>query len=461
MRFYILTLLCLMANILHAQITIGTGEPAAKGALLQLKNRDGITDGSANADKGLILPRIALTDLNSLNDIDGITTTTDPLKYVGMIIYNPIQYTNNCMSIATGTYVWDGDQWNLLAGTGSKEANSTIEDLECLQQILDDNPYNTLGWNIDLSNIDNPDNYNLLGVEWTETSCGKRVTKIIMEDDGFGPMNYGLDQLNLSNLTMLKFIDISYQDISTVILPATSALTYFRCTPGKLNALDVTKNPELETLDIASNHLTELDVTKNPKLSYLGCSNNMLPKLDLTQSTSLKYLYCEYNKITELNLQNCKQLVDLYCSANTLEKPLIITENKELTRLSASLINIETLDLTQNTKLKILNCSDNSKLTEIDLSQNILLNSFTCQNSNLQNLDVSKNVALTTLNCLYNPLTSLDLTNNKSINNLQCNNTLPNNSVKVCKDTWDTWSTSISIVSPQKDSAIYDKINCQ
>ena len=56
------------------QVTIGNDESTAQGALLQLKDQTGITNGDANANKGLGLPRVKLLS-TTIDTGDNLATT--------------------------------------------------------------------------------------------------------------------------------------------------------------------------------------------------------------------------------------------------------------------------------------------------------------------------------------------------------------------------------------------------
>lgn len=98
----------------NAQITIGAGEKPVSGALLQLKNIADVSDGGANATKGLIMPRVKLTNRHNLKDIvsdDGV----DHSAYVGMAVYNVNRIENNENNrVCPGIHVWDGENWSPL-----------------------------------------------------------------------------------------------------------------------------------------------------------------------------------------------------------------------------------------------------------------------------------------------------------------------------------------------------------
>lgn len=95
-----------------AQVTIGSNEKPVEGSILQLKNVTG--NGSITATKGLLLPRVALTDLNYLypmfeNDpdyVNGVTTNERNLEHIGLVVYNL-----GCQMTGEGFYVWSGNKW--------------------------------------------------------------------------------------------------------------------------------------------------------------------------------------------------------------------------------------------------------------------------------------------------------------------------------------------------------------
>lgn len=103
--------------IIQAQVTIGYNEAPVDGALLQLKSSSNVT--GANADKGLMLPRVKLltTQLDESKYIDlsqtieGATGTWNKKTHIGLLVYN---VNDNGSDICPGPYVWNGNEWNKL-----------------------------------------------------------------------------------------------------------------------------------------------------------------------------------------------------------------------------------------------------------------------------------------------------------------------------------------------------------
>lgn len=129
---------------LSAQVTIGIGHAPAEGALLQLKENE-VNDDSENATKGLVLPRVFLTDVNNLYPMfladpkkpgSGANAAYQQTKamldktHCGLLVYN----TNDSPPFRKGLYMWTGSQWMtsdgltppwLISDTGSQPVVAT------------------------------------------------------------------------------------------------------------------------------------------------------------------------------------------------------------------------------------------------------------------------------------------------------------------------------------------------
>lgn len=113
--FLKLTLFCTLlffCSQTDAQVTIGSGEAPIDGALLQLKQNEDFI----NADKGLGLPRVQLTDKENLfpmfvagsQEYSGANKTREDEDHIGLVVYNTSQCDN---TFVQGVYVWDGKKW--------------------------------------------------------------------------------------------------------------------------------------------------------------------------------------------------------------------------------------------------------------------------------------------------------------------------------------------------------------
>ena len=130
-KFGIYALLICFCVIFSAQsqVTIGTLSQPLKGVLLDLKESDA-SNGDANSEKGLMLPRVTLTNTKSLSPIlsgEDLNDATLISNYAGLIVYN----VSTAAPFEKGLYSWDGTQWNLIspvsASNGLTLSNDTVK----------------------------------------------------------------------------------------------------------------------------------------------------------------------------------------------------------------------------------------------------------------------------------------------------------------------------------------------
>lgn len=156
-----------------------------------------------------------------------------------------------------------------------------------------------------------------------------------------------------------------------------------------------------------------------PNLEELHCSNNKLTKLDISNNTKLKILRPFRNNISSLDLSKALDLIHLECFELPLEV-LDLSKNTELEFLDCFRCGLTKLDLSNNTKLAKLFTGGNP-LGSLDISNNPELTYLSCYSNLLTELDVSKNPKLHKLNCSINSdLALLNLNNNPLLEVLDC-----------------------------------------
>ncbi len=107
------------------------------------------------------------------------------------------------------------------------------------------------------------------------------------------------------------------------------------------------------------------------------------------------------------------------CSSSKITD-LNVSENPVLEKLICDYNNLESIDLSNNSALKVLWCDDNS-LESLDVSNNPNLEILWCEFNSLEGLDVSNNSALKELLCGFNySISELDITNNPNLEYLWC-----------------------------------------
>lgn len=100
---FILFATYIASTTLHAQVTIGSAEEPNSGALLDIKENG---NKGANSTKGLLLPRMELSSINSMLPILDDSKIDDNIKkeHIGLTIFNlKDDYPNG---LCKGVYVW-------------------------------------------------------------------------------------------------------------------------------------------------------------------------------------------------------------------------------------------------------------------------------------------------------------------------------------------------------------------
>ncbi|MDH6306125.1 hypothetical protein M2459_002731 [Parabacteroides sp. PF5-5] len=115
MKKIILTcIVCTIACLANAQVTIGSDKTPLAGVLLQLdQNLPTGTGGGVTATKGLLLPRVEIKSETVLTSTIGTLGTGETAAdYTGLIVFH-VKGTA-LPALQSGIYVWKGDKWEKL-----------------------------------------------------------------------------------------------------------------------------------------------------------------------------------------------------------------------------------------------------------------------------------------------------------------------------------------------------------
>ena len=111
----IFALILLTSNTyLFPQVTIGSTVKPIEGAILDLKQNEGIVD---NSNKGLMLPRVELEDKMSLypmfsKEVYTLDKTEIDKRHKGLLVFNINEKVDD---LCKGLYIWNGLEWSPLA----------------------------------------------------------------------------------------------------------------------------------------------------------------------------------------------------------------------------------------------------------------------------------------------------------------------------------------------------------
>lgn len=179
---------------------------------------------------------------------------------------------------------------------------------------------------------------------------------------------------------------------------------------GKLSDFEISK---IKFINL-SNYAEAIDNMKGIELfsalESLYCNyNSNLTGIDLSNNTKLKVLHVNNNGLLTLDVSKNTALTELYCQGNSLSE-LLLNSNTALTILNCSQNSLTELNIAINTQLSVLKCAGNS-LSTLSIDSNPELITLDCSSNNITQLILTNNSLLTTLNCSNNNLSNINLSN--------------------------------------------------
>lgn len=196
-----------------------------------------------------------------------------------------------------------------------------------------------------------------------------------------------------------------------------------------LVSIDLSHN-NFETLNLSSfPFLSALDLDFNGNLKYLVCTNNQLKILELYNCV-LTNLNCSWNQLSDVPFfGGSTSLVTMDISHNNFSAFILNANLQNLQCLNCSYNQLSALTVPPG-PLRILDCSGNGQLTDLNCSNNSLtylnvagcgaLTNVDCSSNRLSTLDLSSNAALRRLVIADNLLTNLNVSGCASLRNLDC-----------------------------------------
>ncbi len=221
------------------------------------------------------------------------------------------------------------------------------------------------------------------------------------------------DYINKSDVEEVTSLDVSNKQIDDLTgIEAFTSVQTLLINNNSIDILDISENTMLTELNCSRNSLDDLNIATNSALVTLNLAFNSIDAIDISNNASLEYFYAAHNNLSTLNTTVNIALKEIVLSYNDIEN-LDVTTNVNLLLLDVlsndqSFGQLTEIDLTQNTLLEEVTLQGNL-LTEIDLSQNTNLIRLYISDNNLESIDVSTTTQLTTLGIAQNNLTALNL----------------------------------------------------
>jgi len=161
----------------------------------------------------------------------------------------------------------------------------------------------------------------------------------------------------------------------------------------------------------------------------------------------------DFDRDGEMSFFEAQQVKSIICCELGISSLSGIEFFQNLENLNCSKNEIVTLDLSNNSKLKSVKCTDNFKLMELNISnctnieylnciqthlQQLNISTITnlknlyCGNIGLENINTLKNEELEILSCRFNPIGQIDVHNNKKLKVLNVRGCKITIDIKLC-----------------------------
>ncbi|QOG02970.1 T9SS type A sorting domain-containing protein [Flavobacterium sp. MDT1-60] len=240
--------------------------------------------------------------------------------------------------------------------------------------------------------------------------------------------NNKVTTIDLSKNTALSNLDCYYNSLTALDLSKNTALKFLDCYTNQITSLDVSKNILLQDLMCYGNQITALDLSKNTSLKRFNCYSNQLttlnlkngkntlitsitlsgnPKLSCIIVDDVDYANTNWSKNKDADVPfypfECSTITPILDPA--FETKLIAlgidTDGKNGVVLNSSIAGITSLDVSGSSIINLSGLQGFTSLQTLNVSNNLL-----------KKLDLSKNTAITILNCSQNSsLTCIQVAN--------------------------------------------------
>lgn len=330
---------------------------------------------------------------------------------------------------------------NLKNGNNKSIANTSInltnnESLNCI--LVDDALYSNANWanlkdaSAGFSTVDCS-----LVTAIPDPAFEAKLIDLGIDNDG---TNGTVLNSSISSLLTLNVSNSAIKDLTGI--EGFTNLKNLDCSANLISNLNLSQNKLLATLDCNNNKLLSLNLQNGDKTNFSSGSN-------FSNNTDLTCIQVEDADYTATNWTSIKDATATYnidCNVYTsipdpnFEDKLIALnidkDGKNGKVLSANIVKVTSLDLSNSnisnvtgiegfTSLTYLDLSTNN-LSAINVNQNTLLTKLDLNYNQITNLDVSTNKELFNLSFAANQISTIDLSQNKKLHYLTANYNLLN-----------------------------------
>lgn len=315
----------------------------------------------------------------------------DPTPWIGRCDANSGNYvvgTGECYALANIYAQLDGPDWDITVQPG-EEVWFSGTDLD--------------SWH----GIDLVDNHvDRLSIMWTSGLGG-------WSTPSFGGLPYlthlrfwnsNVSLIDISANTALERLDIRYHpNMTSLDVSNNTNLTYLDVEGNELNTIDLTSLPNLVEAYLSYNNIASVDLSNNPLLERLNLASYdwaYLTSLDVSNNSAIKHLYLNWQGLTSLDISNLVSLESLSLAWNYWLSTLSLPNTTTLGYIDIQYTDVQSIDVSPYTNLYWFR-ANNSSLNSITFGDNSLLSEIYLEDNALTSIDLSTIANKSTLTSLY------------------------------------------------------------
>ncbi len=263
------------------------------------------------------------------------------------------------------------------------------------------------------------------GTVWVDWGTGTRTEYTGQSSYQFGATELG--GYRIEGAAAASEVTI-YGDISAIDLHGYGdTADFFGLWDNAITAIDLTNASDLQYLNLYWNPISSIDLSGLPNLAFLDLSYTNLQSIDLSKISNIMYLNVYSDGFGEDGIAQLTELdvtnqplLQYLDAKNNKLSSIDLSKNPYLYGVKLNNNLLTTLDISANPDLELLEVNDN-RLSTIDLSNNTKLISLAVGGNNLTSLDLSGNEMLKNVNFANNDIHFIDLSKNVELTMIYLN----------------------------------------
>ena len=302
---------------------------------------------------------------------------------------------------------------NLMSSLNVSDLPS-LESLNCSRNMLKDDNLILTG-SIGLINLDcslNGTNYDFINLNLAGFTKLESLNCSEQPEDG-GTSADDTMGFDISACTGLKTLNCSYCPIETLDVLNLSNLETIDASGCNLSEITLDGAVKLSSLNINCNEITDLHIPETNEIKILDCSESLgIETINFAVLTKLESLDVSDSYVPELDFSICPDLQVLNAMNTGFGNPDATTDNEDLPNID--------IDLKSNAKLKEVDMSMVNVNVLTLPENDIVANLSASNSAVTQIVNLEKQLGLETLNIAGTGISALDLSANTNLKQVSC-----------------------------------------